>query len=81
MLITPINGKGFVAEQFFKWVGPYQRGFFCDDDSIRLPYKSSTVPDWLLLVYALGVPPFVVSAIQMGVGGNCWEGAGRMVIP
>ncbi|KAL3112827.1 hypothetical protein niasHT_019801 [Heterodera trifolii] len=50
---------GFVAEQFFKWVGPYQRGFFCDDDSIRLPYKSSTVPDWLLLVYALGVPPFV----------------------
>uniref|UniRef100_A0A914HW86 EF-hand domain-containing protein n=1 Tax=Globodera rostochiensis TaxID=31243 RepID=A0A914HW86_GLORO len=49
----------FVAGELLSWIGPYRRGFFCDDDSIRLPYKSSTVPDWLLLLYALGVPAFV----------------------
>uniref|UniRef100_A0A183BKZ2 AcidPPc domain-containing protein n=1 Tax=Globodera pallida TaxID=36090 RepID=A0A183BKZ2_GLOPA len=49
----------FVAGRLLAWIGPYRRGFFCDDDSIRLPYKGSTVPDWLLLLYALGVPALV----------------------
>ncbi|XP_028988370.1 phospholipid phosphatase 3-like isoform X2 [Betta splendens] len=40
---------------------PYQRGFFCADDSIRLPYKSSTVPSAALT--AVGVAAPVVSII------------------
>uniref|UniRef100_A0A1A8BBG5 Phospholipid phosphatase 3 n=1 Tax=Nothobranchius kadleci TaxID=1051664 RepID=A0A1A8BBG5_NOTKA len=40
---------------------PYQRGFFCDDDSIRLPFKNSTVSTAVLT--AVGVVMPVVSII------------------
>ncbi|XP_013869278.1 lipid phosphate phosphohydrolase 3 isoform X2 [Austrofundulus limnaeus] len=40
---------------------PYQRGFFCDDSSIRLPYKNSTVSTAVLTAVGVAVP--VVSII------------------
>lgn len=39
---------------------PYQRGFFCDDDTIRLPYKEDTVPAQALHSIGLGIPVVVV---------------------
>ena len=33
-----------------------KRGFFCDDESIRLPLKQSTVPSWALVIAAPGIP-------------------------
>lgn len=54
--------SGFITVELLGWIGPYRRGFFCDDDTIRLPYKSiQTVPVWMLLVYGLGLPAVVVS--------------------
>ncbi|XP_048844542.1 phospholipid phosphatase 3-like isoform X2 [Brienomyrus brachyistius] len=44
-------------------VQPYQRGFFCDDESIRYPFKRSTVPSPILLATGLIVP---VSSIIIG---------------
>nr|XP_020474041.1 phospholipid phosphatase 3-like isoform X2 [Monopterus albus] len=40
---------------------PYQRGFFCNDNSIRLPYKTSTVSTTVLTAVGVTVP--VVSII------------------
>ena len=28
---------------FHEFVTPYKRGFFCDDESLRYPYRKSTV--------------------------------------
>lgn len=39
-------------------VTPYMRGFYCDDDSIRYPFKNSTVTSTAL--YTIG---FVVNLI------------------
>jgi hypothetical protein len=40
---------------------PLQRGFFCDDESIRYPLPASqTVSDVAVALVAVGVPVFVV---------------------
>ena len=33
-----------------------RRGFYCDDDSIRFPYRPDTVPTWALVVGSVGIP-------------------------
>ena len=47
------------------WIGLYvagitgrivRRGFFCGDESLKLPYQDSTVPTWALAISSLGVP-------------------------
>lgn len=35
----------------FLFVHPFERGFYCNDETIRYPYKSDTVPLWLAGVY------------------------------
>lgn len=40
---------------------PYQRGFFCSDNSIRLTYKSSTVSNTVLTAVGVTVPVVSVS--------------------
>ena len=45
--------NGVVAER---------RGFFCDDTSIRLPFKPSTVPSWALILCACLAPLLAVSS-------------------
>ena len=41
-------------------VHPFQRGFFCDDNSIKYPYKNNTVPSW-----AVPLVGFLVTAITV----------------
>lgn len=40
---------------------PYQRGFFCNDDSISLPYKGSTVSNTVLTAVGVTLPVVSVS--------------------
>lgn len=40
---------------------PYQRGFFCSDNSIKLTYKSSTVSNTVLTAVGVTVPVVSVS--------------------
>jgi len=40
---------------------PYQRVFFCGDESIRYPFKESTVSSSILYTVGLGLPTLVVS--------------------
>ena len=38
-----------------------RRGFYCDDESIRYPYRPDTVPTWALVVGSVGIPLLAVS--------------------
>lgn len=46
---------------FYMFGSPYQRGFFCSDESIRYPFKESTVTSSILYTVGLGLPTLVVS--------------------
>lgn len=45
---------------FQEWVKPVKRGFYCDDESIRYPYKASTVTRKLLIVVGILIPTILV---------------------
>ncbi len=40
------------------WV--FERGFFCEERSIRLPFRHDTVPAWALFLAALSIPTLTV---------------------
>jgi len=42
---------------------PTRRGFYCDDDSIKYPYRGNTVSEVLIVLGAILFPVFVVSII------------------
>ncbi|KAK3091902.1 hypothetical protein FSP39_023571 [Pinctada imbricata] len=44
---------------------PFQRGFFCDDESLMHPYKSNTIPTWLAIVVATSIPTVLVVVIEI----------------
>ncbi|KAK1884195.1 Phospholipid phosphatase 1, partial [Dissostichus eleginoides] len=46
-------------------VVPYQRGFFCTDDSLRYPFHSSTVTSTVLYTVGLTLP---ISCMVIAVG-------------
>ncbi|XP_062336725.1 phospholipid phosphatase 3-like isoform X2 [Osmerus eperlanus] len=53
-----------IGVSLHKWpYPPYQRGFFCDDSSISLSYKNSTVPTVALVTVGMTVP---VASIVIG---------------
>lgn len=46
---------------FFLLGNPYERGFNCDDESLRYPYKDSTVSTFVLYVVGTFLPAISVS--------------------
>lgn len=55
---------------------PHQRGFFCNDNSIKLSYKSSTVSNTVLTAVGITVPMLTVSPAavrQEECGSVCWD--------
>lgn len=46
-------GSALLLELFCRLYGPYERGFFCDDESIRYPYKPNTISPFTLAVFVL----------------------------
>jgi len=49
----------------FANIRPFQRGFYCDDDSIKYPLKHSSVPGWAVGVFGILVPVLTVSAFHI----------------
>ena len=47
-----------------------KRGFYCDDVSIRFPFRESTVPIWALVVSVLSIPLVAVSQIYLPIQTN-----------
>ncbi|KAB5539761.1 hypothetical protein PHYPO_G00092890 [Pangasianodon hypophthalmus] len=53
-------------------IQPYQRGFYCTDDSIRYDYKNSTVPSSVLMAVGVLLPLASVSAPTGGIRLGAW---------
>lgn len=47
---------GFLILSFYLWGTPYKRGFFCDDESLKHPYRESTVTNLMLYIVGLCLP-------------------------
>jgi phosphatidate phosphatase len=45
---------------FHEFVTPYKRGFYCDDESIRYPYRKSTVSRQMLIVIGILIPTVLI---------------------
>lgn len=59
-----VSVVGFPVLMFYLFGTPYQRGFFCSDESIRYPFKESTVSSAVLHMVGLGLPTLTVSNIK-----------------
>ncbi|KAH8034832.1 hypothetical protein HPB51_003119 [Rhipicephalus microplus] len=46
---------------------PFKRGFFCDDESLRYPYRDSTVTSPMLYAYGILIPITVVLYVMICV--------------
>lgn len=44
---------------------PFERGFFCDDQTISYPYLPDTVPDWLLILCCILIPILVITLTEL----------------
>lgn len=42
----------------------FQRGFYCDDESIKHPYKTNTIPTWAASFVGLSLPVLFVFVIE-----------------
>uniref|UniRef100_A0A914I1P9 Phosphatidic acid phosphatase type 2/haloperoxidase domain-containing protein n=1 Tax=Globodera rostochiensis TaxID=31243 RepID=A0A914I1P9_GLORO len=50
---------------FHEWVTPYKRGFYCDDESIRYPYRPSTVSRQMLIVIGIMIPTLLIMGAEL----------------
>jgi len=57
--VLTLGAGGIVLLIFVTVVTPTRRGFYCEDESIRYPFKGSTVPNYILYIYGF-IIPFVV---------------------
>lgn len=51
---------GFPILFFFLWGSSYKRGFFCDDESLKHPFKESTVKSYMLHLYGIVLPTVAI---------------------
>lgn len=59
-----LNCVGWPILFLFLWGSAYQRGFFCNDTSLRHPYLESTVPSWTLYITGIGLNCVVMSLTE-----------------
>lgn len=50
---------------FFLVGQPYQRGFFCDDESLMHPFHDSTVTNWMLYIIGIALPILVIIGTEL----------------
>ncbi|KAJ1371352.1 hypothetical protein KIN20_033293 [Parelaphostrongylus tenuis] len=50
---------------FHYWAVPYKRGFYCDDETIRYPYRDSTVSRYMLVVIGFLIPTILIIATEL----------------
>lgn len=56
---------GFPILIFFLAGQPYERGFFCDDESLMHPFHDSTVTNWMLYIIGIAVPILVILGTEL----------------
>lgn len=55
---------GFPILILFLVVSPFNRGFYCNDESLKHPYHDSTVPSYYLYIFGLGMNVVVMIATE-----------------
>lgn len=70
LLISPSTGGLPLAAFNLGKVRPYQRGFFCSDDSIRYPFHHSTITSTVLYTVGFALPISCVSSPLLGKRGK-----------
>uniref|UniRef100_A0A1I7SC96 AcidPPc domain-containing protein n=2 Tax=Bursaphelenchus xylophilus TaxID=6326 RepID=A0A1I7SC96_BURXY len=55
----------FVSKVVCETFGPVKFGFFCHDQRISFPYKESTVPLSMLIIYCVSIPLTFILAIEI----------------
>jgi phosphatidate phosphatase len=63
--ITSISVVTIIALVFYLWVRPVQRGFYCNDMTIRYPFRESTINDSLLFALVLVPVLTIVPTIEL----------------
>lgn len=46
------------------YVEPYKRGFFCNDETLMLPFKEPIVDNFVLYVVGFGAPILIIAVIE-----------------
>ncbi|KAK3596670.1 hypothetical protein CHS0354_038902 [Potamilus streckersoni] len=60
-----VLGTGGICLLMFKLYGdPFKRGFFCDDDSLKHPFKDSTITSFVLYFVGFTVPIAIMIALE-----------------
>ncbi|XP_074098766.1 wunen isoform X1 [Cotesia typhae] len=57
---TCVTVVGFTVLGFYLFGQPYQRGFFCNDESLMHPYRESTVTNTMLYIVGIFLPICVI---------------------
>ncbi|KAE9549172.1 hypothetical protein FO519_007620 [Halicephalobus sp. NKZ332] len=57
---------------FHKWVKPYKRGFYCDDESLRYPFVPSTITRHQLVAVGMPIPIIIIVLTEL-YRVFCWE--------
>ena len=52
-------------------VNPFDRGFYCTDETIRFPYKADTVPLWAAGLYGVCAGIFFVIVAELYLSRPC----------
>lgn len=55
----------------FFFIDPYDRGFYCNDETIRFPLKDDTVPLWLAGVYGAGAALICIITAELYINRQC----------
>lgn len=55
----------------FLLIDPYDRGFYCNDESIRFPLKDDTIPIWLAGAYGAGFAIVAVILSELYINRQC----------
>lgn len=73
-LLTDLIAVTFVSAAFFIvfiLIDPFDRGFYCNDETIRFPLKNDTVPLWLAGAYGAGTALIVVILAELYINRQC----------
>ena len=55
-VIVLLFSVAFPILLFYLFGKPFERGFYCDDESLRYPFKESTITSTMLYIIGLGFP-------------------------
>lgn len=70
LLISPSTGGLPLAAFNLGKVRPYQRGFFCNDDSIKYPFHHSTITSTVLYTVGFSLP---ISCVSRNHSRHIWH--------